>query len=571
MPELEFNLTGSLEKIFPDTEPKAMGEAHRISILRGEMPAVQIAYRRKCGGENLPYKYRFQCKVTGIPASARFRDVELVPSAFPCYEVTDENYLTTRPGLFPDLLKPKKENIITPMPGQFRALWIDLPDTKTLDAGVYQAAVELTMLPEVYMGDGTLKKPEHMECERAVFPFELEVAEAQWRPQSLIHTEWFHADCLADFYRTEVFSEMHWKVIEKQIALAGRELGVNMILTPVFTPPLDTAIGGERTTVQLVEAELKEDGYLFDFTKLKRWCDICRRSGIENLEIAHLFTQWGAKATPKIYVTENGLKTQKFGWHVPAVSREYRRFLEAFLPALQEKLEAFGFDREHVYFHISDEPSRENLDSYIQAKAAVEDLLKGWKVMDALSDYVFYEKGIVENPIPSNDHIQAFIDHGVEHLWVYYCCAQNNKVPNRFLAMPSARNRIMGVLMYLYRIEGFLHWGYNFYNAEHSIFPIDPYRCTDAAGAFPSGDPFLVYPGKDGNPEESIRMMLMDEAMSDLCAMKCLEELAGRDAVMKCIEPEGGEKVEFKSYPRSISYLTGMRKRINQEIAKYCR
>ncbi|MCA5960560.1 hypothetical protein LC724_09105 [Blautia sp. RD014234] len=134
-----------------------------------------------------------------------------------------------------------------------------------------------------------------MECERAVFPFELEVAEAQWRPQSLIHTEWFHADCLADFYRTEVFSEMHWKVIEKQIALAGRELGVNMILTPVFTPPLDTAIGGERTTVQLVEAELKEDGYLFDFTKLKRWCDICRRSGIENLEIAHLFTQWGQR------------------------------------------------------------------------------------------------------------------------------------------------------------------------------------------------------------------------------------------------------------------------------------
>ena len=99
--------------------------------------------------------------------------------------------------------------------------------------------------------------------------------------------------------------------------------------------------------------------------------------------------------------------------------------------------------------------------------------------------------------------------------------------------------------MYKYQLNGFLHWGYNFYNAEHSIFPIDPYRCTDAAGAFPSGDPFLVYPGKDGNPEESIRMMLMDEAMSDLCAMKCLEELAGRDAVMKCIEPEGGEKVDL--------------------------
>ena len=95
----------------------------------------------------------------------------------------------------------------------------------------------------------------------------------------------------------------------------------------------------------------------------------------------------------------------------------------------------------------------------MQAKEAVEDLLKGWKVIDALSDYVFYEKGIVEKPIPSNDHIQAFIDHGVEDLWVYYCCGQSDKVPNRFFAMPSARNRIMGVLMYLYKIKGFLHWG----------------------------------------------------------------------------------------------------------------
>ena len=50
--------------------------------------------------------------------------------------------------------------------------------------------------------------------------------------------------------------------------------------------------------------------------------------------------------------------------------------------------------------------------------------------------------------------------------------------------------------------------------------------------------------------------------------MNYLEELAGRDVVMKCIEPEGGEKVEFESYPRSIAYLVEMRKRVNREIEK---
>ena len=30
------------------------------------------------------------------------------------------------------------------------------------------------------------------------------------------------------------------------------------------------------------------------------------------------------------------------------------------------------------------------------------------------------------------------------------------------------------------------------------------FEVTDACNAFPSGDPFLVYPGEDGHPEESI-------------------------------------------------------------------
>ena len=250
------------------------------------------------------------------------------------------------------------------------------------------------------------------------------------------------------------------------------------------------------------------------------------------------------------------------------MSREYRRFLEAFLPALQEKLEAFGFDREHVYFHISDEPSRENLDSYIQAKAAVEDLLKGWKVMDALSDYVFYEKGIVENPIPSNDHIQAFIDHGVEHLWVYYCCAQNNKVPNRFLAMPSARNRIMGVLMYLYRIEGFLHWGYNFYNSMFSIEHIDPFFDTHAGFAFPSGDTFLVYPGADGEPWSSIRAEVQREGLDDMRALEELEKSVGRERVVEIIYEGVEGKITFENYPQDAEYLYRLRNKVAAEMKK---
>lgn len=55
--------------------------------------------------------------------------------------------------------------------------------------------------------------------------------------------------------------------------------GMNMILTPAFTPPLDTPVGGERLTVQLVEVYKAGEHYTFGFDKLGRWIDLCRRAG----------------------------------------------------------------------------------------------------------------------------------------------------------------------------------------------------------------------------------------------------------------------------------------------------
>ena len=455
--ELDFFLTGSLEKVFPDQRPVEWKEGMKLCILKGETPALQLVYYRKPGGE-YPAPPRFHCEVAGFPARARLREVELVPSAFPCFERADDNYLTRSPGLFPDLLKPCADGWITPRAGQYRALWIDFPDTAQVPAGEYRVEIRLTPQTEGTQGNGQSwcldeKKKEALSV-KTPLSFILKVSEESLPGQSLIHTEWFHADCVADYYHAEAFGEQHWKALENQIALAA-ELGINMLLTPIFTPPLDTAVGTERTTVQLVDISEEDDGYRFDFSRLERWCALCRKYGIEYLEMPHLFTQWGAEATPKILVRANGQVEKRFGWHVPADSPAYREFLQDFLPALQEKLQELGYDRNHVCFHISDEPSEAHLESYAKAKRMTEGLLDGWMVIDALSDYAFYEKGLVEHPVPSNDHIQTFADHGVPDLWTYYCCSQGVDVPNRFFAMPSARNRIMGVLMYLYEFLQF--------------------------------------------------------------------------------------------------------------------
>ena len=170
--------------------------------------------------------------------------------------------------------------------------------------------------------------------------------------------------------------------------------------------------------------------------------------------------------------------------------------------------------------------------------------------------------------MPANDHIQPFLDNKVPGLWVYYCCCQCIDVPNRFYAMPSARNRIMGVLMYLNRIEGFLHWGYNFYNAQFSLRPIDPFKETHADYAFPSGDPYLVYPGENGAPLSSIRGEVQREGLDDLRALQLLEELTDRAFVESLVREGRTEPFSFKQYPKDPEYLLSLKEKVCVEIEK---
>jgi hypothetical protein len=352
--------------------------------------------------------------------------------------------------------------------------------------------------------------------------------------------------------------------VQNYIETAAKR-GINMILTPLFTPPLDTEEGGSRLNVQLVDVRYEKGRYSFDFQRLQRWITLCLSAGIKYIEMSHLFSQWGAKYAPQITGLVEGKEEKLFGWHTPGSGKTYKAFLDAFLPALIEKLYEWNIE-DRVCFHISDEPNQHNKDGYKAAKELVEEHLKNFITIDALSDYAFYKEGLVKRPVPANDHIEEFIANKTDHLWVYYCSGQILKVSNRFMAMPSFRNRVIGIQLYKFRIEGFLHWGYNFYNSQYSRKAINPYEITDADYAFPSGDAFLVYPGKDLKPIESIRFMVLHHAFNDIRALKYLESLTGRPAVMELIEGDLGSPVTFSEYPKSDDYYIQLRNRVNTAI-----
>ena len=194
--------------------------------------------------------------------------------------------------------------------------------------------------------------------------------------------------------------------------------------------------------------------------------------------------------------------------------------------------------------------------------------MKGGKFIDALSHPEFYSSGAVKIPIPAINHYDEFKDFAVPERWTYYCVSQWDKVTNQFAHFPSARCRIFGLLAYRYGIEGFLHWGYNFWFGQYSNFKIDPYRDICSGRGFPPGDAFKVYPGKDGQPEDSIRNEVFFEALQDFAALYLLEKKLSRKKVLDMIASAcGGELPTMTEYPRDAEWLLDFRQQVNQLIA----
>ncbi|NOU65641.1 DUF4091 domain-containing protein [Paenibacillus sp. LMG 31461] len=540
----------SLSKVFADEAPQETSYK-QASVLRGEHFAFQIAYTSNQLLKNIGVEVT---STIGLPFT--IRAVGLVPSEMPCYADHDGHVLRTTAGLYPDPLYPLEDSTVTALPGQWRSVWIHVELDSSVLAGTYN----------VHVG---FFSPEGEKLSEEVL--ELTVLAATLPKQKLIHTEWFHTDCLATHYNIDVFSEEHWSRIGQFLETAVKH-GINMILTPIFTPPLDTVVGGERPTVQLIDVSVGGshiDGsttYAFEFTKLERWVALCQDKGVEYFEFSHLFTQWGAKHTPKIVASIGDVEQRIFGWETDATGEAYANFLEQLIPELDRVIRRLGI-ASCSYFHVSDEPTEANLDTYKKASDLVQRLIpSNYPIIDALTEISFYEQGIVQKPIPSNDHIEPFLKAGVPDLWTYYCCVQYKEVSNRFFNMPSARNRIIGLQLYKFGIQGFLHWGYNFYYSQYSIKPLDPFKVTDALHAFPSGDSFLVYPGEAG-PIESIRLEVFHEALQDLRALQLLETMIGKERTVALIEDGLSEPLTFSEYPRSTEWMLEVRERINQAIA----
>ena len=186
--------------------------------------------------------------------------------------------------------------------------------------------------------------------------------------------------------------------------------------------------------------------------------------------------------------------------------------------------------------------------------------------MDALSEYRFYEDGLVDIPATYTATMGEFLGKDVKEQWVYYA-EDKDGISVGHLAAPPYRNRVLGIQLFKYDIKGFLHWGYNYYNTALSYHKVDPYLSTSSQKTMASGGPFNVYPAPNG-AYLSPRALIFFEGLQDISACKLLEEYVGREEAIRILEDEANMEITFSNYPRNSTFLPMLRKRIAREIEK---
>lgn len=536
-------IVNSMEKIFPETEP--VTEEYSSLIFKNEKLNFQLAYKNEDEGS---YKC-FSIEPRGALAPyITLRFVALMPSTRVPTKYADDYYLKHTVGLYPELLRPFDELGFCLPSDQWRSVWVSIENEDGLPAGKFQT-------------DFILKDDKGNEVD--TLQYTVEVIDGELKETDLKLTNWMHYDCIANAHDVEPFTEEYYAVFENYLK-AYTDCGFNMLLTPLFTPPLDTQVGGERKTAQLIGVEKNGEKYIFDFLPLKKFIRFVMERGIKYIEFSHLFTQWGGKFCPKIVATVGGKQEKIFGWETASDSLEYVEFLSQFLPALVEVIQELGIEKK-CCFHITDEPGEEHLEHYTKCYKTVKKYIGEIPTMDAMSDYGFFERGAVDIPVPIANTFSRFQNKGIKELFFYYCCGPTNMYfSNRLINMPSQRTRVLGYQLYETGVQGFLHWGFNFYNSQHSVCVIDPYLNTCAGDMFPGGDSFIVYPTKEGGVLKSLRAEIIAEGFYDYRALKTLEGYIGREKVLDLLHEEGVEGLI--TYPRNAGRHARFRQKINALI-----
>ena len=322
------------------------------------------------------------------------------------------------------------------------------------------------------------------------FAFRVKVHPAKVVPvgkDSFKYTNWMNFDSMASCHGLKAWSEEHWAMIDRYLALAayGRQ---NMALIPCWN---------EKTMERLVKL-LDKNGIWW----------------IEGSHLAGFSTgHWGAPA----FVPHGSTNLTTSAAGAAALTKRAAE--------LAKVIDAHGW-RARWYQHVADEPSYHNVTNYRLTCGIVRKAMPGIRLTDAVES--FDMGGALDAYCPkSYVYEQAKADYDLlkaaptDELWCYTCCFPGGQWTNRLLDNELLRPVYLPWGCACFKLDGYLHWGFNQYGEKSNPFRQSCGMDMHLGSLLPPGDRNIVYPGKDG-PWPSLRLEAMRQGFEDLELLKAL-------------------------------------------------
>lgn len=535
----------ALEKPFADQSISDFEERNSLSALRGERVSFQLIYTYKMDDVEKREWVLYHPEISGpLAPYATLSAVRNVGVQKPCVGTeaarADKNYLRTTPGLYPDVLTPLGVgNKFVSASDILNSIWIDIEIPADTELSGKQ-----TLTVDIIKNKDSSKVASHT--------YTVDILPVALPEEKVLYTQFFYHGCISGYYQIPDYGAKHWEIMENYLSLARKE-GMNTLFTPISLVRLH---------------KLAPAKYRADLSRFKRYIAMANRLGYKKIEISHLFTAGNCAHVGNLCYYENGEKKSMAGMN--ATDPEVTAALRTLLSSIIRYMKKYD-DDSRLIFHVADEPAADKIENFRAARATIADLIDPYDGVDAIygtSDAIaaYYKEGLIRCPSPETPHVEHFCSLGVEKLWTYYCCGPTEKYSNRFIAQSSPVTRSIGMQMYKFNVHGFLHWGINYYGGGDCGGFTLPYVDQSAQNWVSAGDSFTLYPAMNGTAYESIRAVIMQEALQDIRAMQLCESLYSKKEVVDAIEKAFGKELHFDTCAQDIDTMEKIRATINEMI-----
>ena len=250
---------------------------------------------------------------------------------------------------------------------------------------------------------------------------------------------------------------------------------------------------------RISESGNAQTGYTHDTTRLERYAEAAFEAGIRQIHLHSVGRRTADILDPKCRIEPDESNLRR-------------------LAAWEKVIQRRGWQRRFVT-SIADEPFVYYEDSYRAMVDRVHAVAPSVRCLEAVeAEYL----GKLDVYVPKLSHLSMWYPRfdqvrreGAE-LWFYVCCHPLGRYPNRFLDQSLLKARVLFWIDYLYNLDGYLHWGLNYYEG-------DPYTQEGISKDLPLGDRAMVYPGKTGLLG-SLRFSAQRDGIQDFEYLRVLED-----------------------------------------------